>query len=288
MRWCGGHCDGSKGTRALLPSWFTLTMVSPFGSNAVTTPPLMPRRFAYANFFGEYCYLKQRKFEVRTGSDVFGQVRQNPTIFEPRTAPGVRSGPLPMSEPELRFGSGSAQVWNLFWTGQWQHYFQCLSHYSCLSRPIAVFEKITPSHFLWTHAYLPLRIHYPGWTVHFEGPVHFIRISFFLLPMAERCIHVDVMQAVCYESVTSVCAFLHSIWRFWFLYTIGISKHKIKASIMLCGLGFGLAWLYWVQSQVWQLFCAWNEAYMFPSIAWAVVVYFHQCASTFWVRILLT
>jgi hypothetical protein len=53
--------------------------------------------------FGEYCYLKQRKFKVRTGSDMFGQVRKNPTIFDPRTAPGVWSSPLLLPEPELRF-----------------------------------------------------------------------------------------------------------------------------------------------------------------------------------------
>jgi hypothetical protein len=101
-------------------------LISSFSS---TTPLLTPRRFAYTKFFDEYCYLKQRNFEVHTGSDMFGQVRKNSIIFEPRTAPGVRSGPLPMLEPELRFGSGSVQVRNRFWTGQRQHYSVDLCSY---------------------------------------------------------------------------------------------------------------------------------------------------------------
>jgi hypothetical protein len=110
--WCGGRCDGSKGTRV---ADIIIHFISPFGSNTVTITSVDAKKVRIRDFFfGEYCYLKQRKFEVRTGSDMFEQVRKNSTILEPRTAPGVRSGPLMLPEPELRFGLGSVQVRNRF------------------------------------------------------------------------------------------------------------------------------------------------------------------------------
>jgi hypothetical protein len=121
MSWCRGHCARSQGTHVLPPSWFTW---SPLLALTRSQHLCWHQEGSRTRFiFGEYCYLKQRKFEVRTGSDMFRQVWKNPTIFDPRTTPGVWSGPLPLPEPELRFGSGLVQVRNRLWTGQWQHYW---------------------------------------------------------------------------------------------------------------------------------------------------------------------
>jgi hypothetical protein len=99
--WCGGRCARNQGTHVLPPSWFTWSPLL-----ALTRS----QHFCWHQeglrtwfIFGKYCYLKQRKFEVRTGSDMFGQVRKNPTICDPWTTPGVQSSPLLLPEPELRF-----------------------------------------------------------------------------------------------------------------------------------------------------------------------------------------
>jgi hypothetical protein len=57
-------------------------LISPFGSNAVTTPLLTPRRFAYAIFFWRILLFeaKKKKFrftQVRTCSDKFRKIKQS-------------------------------------------------------------------------------------------------------------------------------------------------------------------------------------------------------------------